>query len=289
MARGPSNKAPTTETVSSFPPKVCKMLVGLAGARKTAKDRLNTLIGRRKDLDEELNELGAGHTEEHLETRSSMVLTLRGIDWTRARIRTLSDKIEELLLDPTQDWLWENLPDINRHDPDEALLFSAGTTEREPDDEEGDGDEDGEEPGEDPGQLHLVGGAAEPVGDPPAEPSGDDTAGGPAADELINSMLPGVFADQNGRKLPIGDREALEEVVNNAVGSVWHWEVVRSAAYGDTIHVCREQGGKVNLTLTRVGDIEAPKPAGKTPPKPAAKKPGKKQAAAKKPSKKPAG
>jgi len=270
MARGPSNKAPTTETVSSFPPKVCKMLVGLAGARKTAKDRLNTLIGRRKDLDEELNELGAGHTEEHLETRSSMVITLRGIDWQRARIKTLRDKIEELLLDPTQDWLWENLPDITRHDPDEALLFSGGTTEPEPDDEEGDGDdeEDGEEPGDDPAQLSLVGGDAEPVGDPPAEfPT--LAISGQTTDELVASMLPGVFADQHGRKLPIGDHEALEEVVNNAVGSFWDWEVVRSAAYGDTIHVRREQGGKVNLTLTRVGDIEAPaakrsskKPAG---------------------------
>lgn len=242
-----SNSAPTNDTVTSFPPKVCKMLTGLATARKTAKDRLNTLIGRRKDIDEELNHLGAGHTKAHLEMRSDLVICLRGIDWQRARIKTLSDKIEELLIEPTQDWLWEDLPDTQRHDPDESLLFGGGAG--------GLGDDDEAPVGEHP----TFADAEEERDAPEAETDADEN------DRAVERMLPGVFVDQNGRSLPIGDREALEEVINNAIGSVWHWEVSSSGVYGNALHVRKEPGSAspVTFSLRRIGDIEESKPARK--------------------------
>lgn len=284
MAKRPakeSNGAPASDTVKNMPAKVQELLIRLAGGRQSAKNRLETAIAARKDLDSELDQLGAGETDRHLRVRSKMVVTLRQIKWYRARIKTVGDKIDELLLDPTQDLLSFDMPNLDQRDPDESALFHAGA----------DGDADAEI-GE---QAEFGDGEDEDDEDEQAEaaaPVAQSTAGGErqglAADELVATMLPGMFADQNGRQLPIGDRSALEECINNAVGAVWHWDVIDSPVNGQSINVRKEPGDRspVVFSLSRVGDVPAPRMAGSAAGKTAKKAASKKQAGKKASSKK---
>jgi len=250
VAKQESNGAPASDTVKSIPRNVQALLIRLAGARQSAKNRETTEVANRKDIDQELDQLGAGHSKKHLETRSRLVICQRKIAWYRARIKTVADKIDELLMDPTQDLIHFALPDLDQRDPDEASLFhSAGEK----------------------------GGAA--VGDPDLDLSGsgedDDDASPP---ELDGVVLPGMFDTGSGSPVPIGDRTAFEEVVNAAVGAIWHMSTLKSAP--EAVFIRREpsEDSPVVMTLTRVGDI----PSGK----PAVGKPAKKKAPQKK---KPAG
>lgn len=130
-------------------------------------------------------------------------------------------------------------------------------------DGDGEGEGDGDDAGEDPKQLQLVGGQAEPVGGPPAEPEGDDA--------VIASMVPGRFRDASAREYQIGDMAALQELVSTQCGSAWFWRPRVSKQYGSAIEVRKEAGrkGPVLLELMRVGDIEAPgdDPAAQAPAK----------------------
>lgn len=282
MAKRPpkdTNGAPATDTATTMPPKVVTLLVRMATARQSAKNRLGTLIGRRGDLDSQLNQLGAGHTNKHLEVRSDMVVTLRAIDWQRARIKTLGDKIDELLVDPTQDILpfSDDLPDLEQRDPDEASLFrtSDGGDHADPvgtQSEFGAGEDDEDE--------SPAGIGDEPVGERQAAEGDSETA-----NQQLRKLLPGMFEDRDGRQLPIGDLAALEECINRAVGAVWYMDIA-SDVDRPTVKVRKETGpsAPVVFVLTRVGDVPAPRMAGGS--KPAAKKSSKKAASKKKTSRK---
>lgn len=179
MPRKPtSNGAPAADTIVGVTPKVWQVLQRLAAARQTSKNRERDLCQKRKELDEELNQLGPGHTAKHLDTRSDLVITLRAIDWHRARIRSLSDKIDAILLEPNQDDLFDHLPDLESNDPDEATLFSP------------DGDGHG------------------PVGEPDTDGDGGYESASAAAGEhgdSIETYLPGVFKDQNAKQVKVKD------------------------------------------------------------------------------------
>jgi len=283
-----TNGAPASDTVKSMPVKVQELLIRLAGGRQSAKNRLETAIAARKDLDSELDQLGAGETDRHLRVRSKMVVTLRQIKWYRARIKTVGDKIDELLLDPTQDLLSFDMPNLDQRDPDEAVLFHAegGGDQAEPVGtqaefgDETDDDEDEDDEAED--STEDAGAAAE---------GEDETVGSKAeaTSQQLRAMLPGMFADQNGRQLPIGDIAALEECVNNAVGAVWFMDIIDSEVYGKSINVRKEPGDSspVVFSLSRVGDVPAPRMAGGgTSSKKAAKKPASKKSSKKATSKK---
>lgn len=245
MARKAStNGAPATDTVKSFPSKVCTMLQAYAAARKTAKDRLETAVGNRKDLDEQLNQLGAGHTDRHLDVRSKMVICLRAIKWYRARIRKLSDTIDDLLLAPNQDWLWEDLPDPAMHDPQESWLFSA--TE----------DDDGE------GDVGAPGGGPKPARGP--------TAG--CYDQLA-ALVPGRFTDQNGKEaVEFVDAAALADFIADRAPKGCRVQVITSEKYGTRVEVVQKGDGSIVSSWQHAplapgeGDAEStPKRKKKTP------------------------
>lgn len=251
MARKPkdTDADPATTNAPKYPPLVLEALGGLAAARKTSKDRVDTLQKRRKELDEELNQLGEGVTTDHLETSRKMVVTLRSLKWHRARVQSMADSIEELLLQP-EPLSVARMPNWTRNDPDEAQLFHAAGEESDSDDDE---DED-------------LGGERRPVGEaggPSLEydsPAG--AAGAPAEADLgetIDAYLPGRWRDQNGADVDLGDFAAVQEMALNAAGADAGILPTISPAYGARIDITRGDGSKC-ITLTYAGPIpEKPK------------------------------
>lgn len=71
-----------------------KVLTGLATARKAAKTRELELCKTRKDLDNQLDALGAGNSPDHLRVSRDYVVAVRSIDYERDRMKTLADKME---------------------------------------------------------------------------------------------------------------------------------------------------------------------------------------------------
>lgn len=128
---GPTTRDETTPNVG-----VWNALRKLANARVTSKSRLADLIKQRESIDAELDQLGVGHTQKHLETSRQAVVTVRAIDWQRKRISNLSDRIDKILIDPDQLRLWEDVDEVvAASDPDEAALFCADGHQAEPADD----------------------------------------------------------------------------------------------------------------------------------------------------------
>lgn len=82
--------------------KAWEALVALANARTTCKARDVDLTKTRKDLENQLDALGAGDTEKHLRVSRDYVVTLRQIDFERDRLKTLADQMEKTISDAIQ-------------------------------------------------------------------------------------------------------------------------------------------------------------------------------------------
>lgn len=193
MPRKPTtNGAPAVDTVTPISKTVWEMLTKYAAARQTAVNRLETAVTQRDDLDKELNQLGPGDSEEHLQTSRRLVKALRSIRWYRKRIRALADAINDLLLEPTQDRHWDAMPDPYAHDPDEASLFAVGKAHFS----------DGAQ--SDEGGHGPVG----VIGEPEEEP-------GPAVldqADTLEAYVPGVFKNQNGKEVQVRDIHQLGNI-----------------------------------------------------------------------------
>lgn len=82
--------------------KAWEALVALANARTTCKSRESELVQNRKDLENQLDNLGAGDTEKHLRVSRDYVVTLRQIEFERDRLKTLADQMEKTISDAIQ-------------------------------------------------------------------------------------------------------------------------------------------------------------------------------------------
>lgn len=82
--------------------KAWKALMALANARTVAKQRESELIGTRKDLENQLDTLGAGNTADHLRVSRDYVVTLRSIEFERDRLKTLADQMERTITEAQQ-------------------------------------------------------------------------------------------------------------------------------------------------------------------------------------------
>lgn len=74
----------------------------VALARASAKSREVELVATRKDLENRLDELGAGSSEKHMRISREYVITIRSIDFERDRIKTLADKLEKIVSEAIQ-------------------------------------------------------------------------------------------------------------------------------------------------------------------------------------------
>ena len=88
-------------------PVVCNekswiVLMSVANARAAAKAREAELVATRKDLENQLDELGAGTTPNHLRVSRDYVVTIRSIDFERDRIKTLADQLEKIISEAIQ-------------------------------------------------------------------------------------------------------------------------------------------------------------------------------------------
>lgn len=82
--------------------KAWQAIMNLAKARAVAKAREIELVTTRKDLENQLDELGAGGTAEHLRVSREYVITIRSIDFERDRMKTLADQLEKAITDSMQ-------------------------------------------------------------------------------------------------------------------------------------------------------------------------------------------
>lgn len=89
--------------MAGFPnEKAWTAIMSLAKARTVAKARETELVTTRKDLENQLDELGAGSTPEHLKVSRDYVITIRSIDFERDRMKTLADQLEKAITDSIQ-------------------------------------------------------------------------------------------------------------------------------------------------------------------------------------------
>ena len=79
-----------------------KSLVLVSNARDTAKSREKDLVQERKDLDNRLDELGAGDTAEHQRVSRRFVVCIRAIEYERERLKTLDDTLDHIIRDAIQ-------------------------------------------------------------------------------------------------------------------------------------------------------------------------------------------
>lgn len=129
-------------------------------ARANAKTREAELIATRRDLNNQLNALGAGSTMQHLKVSREFVICERSIDAVRATIKTLADRMERLIDDAMQGKLNDDdLPsdaELFARPSEEDLFHAAGD-----DDEDDDGQMSLD--GEAPGKKRRRGGTHEPT------------------------------------------------------------------------------------------------------------------------------
>ena len=151
-------RAPDLDTQQA---KAWSVLCRIKVARTNAKTRETELIATRKDLDNQLNALGAGSTAQHLKVSREYVICLRSIKAVRATISTLADRMEHLIEDAMQGKLNDDdLPsdaELFARPSEEDLFHAAGD-----DDEDDDGQMslDGEAPA---GKKRRRGGTHEPT------------------------------------------------------------------------------------------------------------------------------
>lgn len=108
--------------------KTIKALFSISNAREASKSRELELVQTRKDLENQLDALGAGNTSEHLRVSRDYVVTLRSIDFERDRIRSLADKMDSAVKAAIQG-KFEFADDLDEREivrrPKEAELFHA--------------------------------------------------------------------------------------------------------------------------------------------------------------------
>ncbi len=133
-SRSPSPAAPDLNVQQA---KAWSALCRIKTARTNAKTREAELIATRRDLNNQLNTLGAGSTMQHLKVSREFVVCERSIDAVRATIKTLADRMEHLVDDAMQGKLDdENIPtdaELFTRPSEEDLFRTAG----DDDDEDG--------------------------------------------------------------------------------------------------------------------------------------------------------
>jgi hypothetical protein len=142
----PTNKKPATPapTATASKPaqpdlnvqkaKAWDALCRIKVARTNAKNRVAELIAQRRDLDSQLNALGAGSTSQHLSVSREYVICLRSIDAVRAAITTLADRMERVIDNAMQGRLSDDdvPPDTELFfKPTEADLFHSAADDDE--------------------------------------------------------------------------------------------------------------------------------------------------------------
>jgi len=141
-----------------------KSLVLVSNARDTAKSREKDLVQERKDLDNRLDELGAGDTAEHQRVSRRFVVCIRAIEYERERLKTLADDVDRIIRDAVQgkfDFADQVDEATLVERPTEQELFSPEPVE-----------------------------AAKPVGRPgPAKPEEPDPSKGDGVDEHLNASV----------------------------------------------------------------------------------------------------
>lgn len=85
-----------------FSAAVCAALRKIRANRITAKSKLEDAVTYRKELDEQIDSMGKDKSKERLEADHELVNCLREIDYQRARIKALGDKLESVIEDADQ-------------------------------------------------------------------------------------------------------------------------------------------------------------------------------------------
>lgn len=137
IAKTEAPSSPAAPDLDIQQAKAWSALCRIKTARTNAKTRETELIATRKDLDNQLNALGAGSTTQHLRVSREYVICLRSIKAVRATISTLADRMEHLIEDAMQGKLDDdNLPgdaELFVRPSEEDLFHAAGID----DDDEG--------------------------------------------------------------------------------------------------------------------------------------------------------
>lgn len=97
-----------TTTNGQYPPKVCKRLDAIAAERDGRVQREHELVNNRKALFGEFAELGPGETSQHKTIALDLVQTLLEIDFQRAKIKELADKLTETVRTAHQEQLFDD-------------------------------------------------------------------------------------------------------------------------------------------------------------------------------------
>jgi hypothetical protein len=96
-----------------YPPAVCERLDRLSEARVAEIAREESLIKQRKATKEEFGRIGWGSTDKHKDLALDYVQTVFEIDHSRARQKSLSEKIDETIRNAHQRELFDDADDID--------------------------------------------------------------------------------------------------------------------------------------------------------------------------------
>ncbi|MCK6475306.1 MAG: hypothetical protein L6Q35_00570 [Phycisphaerales bacterium] len=96
-----------------YPPAVCERLDRLSEARVSEIAREDALIKTRKAVKEEFGRIGWGKTDKHKDLALDYVQTVFEIDHSRARQKSLSEKIDDTIRNAHQKELFDHADDID--------------------------------------------------------------------------------------------------------------------------------------------------------------------------------
>lgn len=144
---------PDTDTRPTCHPNVWDRLTKLMAARDNAKTQLKEQIDLRKEIKSELQELGAGNSDKHLRTSRKYVVCLESIEWYRAQLVSLANKIDAAIRAGIQG-KFEFAEDDDFHTrPTEAEIF---TPRQKGDEDDDDDDEEKSEASRHPVDQHHL-------------------------------------------------------------------------------------------------------------------------------------
>lgn len=113
--------------------KTWKSICLLSEARTNAKSRAEDLVRTRKVLEQDLDRLGAGNSQTHLQKSRDLVLCLREIQYQRDQQRQLGDQIDSAIAAGMKGEIVEVDPETLLIRVDEAALFHADQDEEDED------------------------------------------------------------------------------------------------------------------------------------------------------------
>jgi hypothetical protein len=116
-------------------PKTWKSICLIREARINAKQRAEDLVRTRKVLEQDLDRLGAGNSQVHLQKSRDLVLCLREIQYQRDQMRQLSDQSDEAIGSGMKGEIVEIDPKTLSVRVDEAVLFHSDRDDEDDDDE----------------------------------------------------------------------------------------------------------------------------------------------------------